>query len=160
MVGPVLGFCRGVLEGTQMWTWFWKIQKAVTLKRSIVSMANFLEQKFMEHHPAAHAKAKQFGFKFAESICQFGCYHVVHLCPGDEDLLEQCGMIGEDDSNGFNCAEALPLLNFGNLLLSEGPLSGIVTLHLCYTNAPEMTRNMYVNNTCGASVTKHFQSRW
>lgn len=100
-----------------MFTWFWRIHNAVSLRRDITSMSSFLEQKFIESHPAAQVKAQKLGFQFDESSCEHGCYNVFQLCAEDEDFMEQCLTETEDDP-GAKCAENLQ--NLGNMLLSEG----------------------------------------
>jgi hypothetical protein len=116
-LGCDLGSQLKISEGSQMFTWFWRIHSAVSLRRDITSMSSFLEQKFIESHPAAQVKAQKLGFQFDESSCEHGCYNVFQLCAEDEDFMEQCLTETEDDP-GAKCAENL--LNLGNMLLSEG----------------------------------------
>lgn len=116
-LGCDLGSQLKISEGSQMFTWFWRIHSAVSLRRDITSMSSFLEQKFIESHPAAQVKAQKLGFQFDESSCEYGCYNVFQLCAEDEDFMEQCLTETEDDP-GAKCAENL--LNLGNMLLSEG----------------------------------------
>ena len=106
-----------ISEGSQMFNWFWKLHDAIALKKDLISMSAFVEQKLLEYHPEAQIRTKKFGFQFDDASCDYGCYYVFQLCPEDEDYLEQCLAEAEEDP-AVKCAENL--LNLGNMLLSEG----------------------------------------
>ena len=107
-----------VVEGTDFWDEFWKVQDALEFNDQIVELGDNTKRVFLSQFGhSARKKAMKLGYNMDEESIQHGGYHVVHL-RAEVDWQHHCEKWFSWMDRRDNCLNNT--WQIGNVLLSEG----------------------------------------
>ena len=107
-----------VVEGSEFWDEFWKINDALEFNDEILQVGKRAKSALLDLFGSiAQEKARKFGYRLDKDLNLHGGYHVVHL-RAEQDWHEHCKVWFSWREKRDNCMNNT--LQIGNVLLSEG----------------------------------------